>query len=132
MKSVHSNWQAPSCNIAHGFAGCNRIQHLVSRGFFLVDEAEVFDVTTAETQVERTIPNSRPVTGDIPPTKRSSFINSTGQVQSHDRGSHYQTLCRPLFSDSIKPCKYTKTVSSHVSIKNWPADGNLHRIIHTL
>lgn len=34
-RSVHSNRQAPSRDIAHGFARVNRIRHLLSGGYFL-------------------------------------------------------------------------------------------------
>ncbi|KAI0825275.1 hypothetical protein BC628DRAFT_1320341 [Trametes gibbosa] len=35
-KSIHSNHQAPSRDIAHGFARANRIRHLLSGGVFLL------------------------------------------------------------------------------------------------
>jgi hypothetical protein len=40
-KSVHSNRQAPSRDLAYAFARGNRIRHLLSGGYFLDSESEV-------------------------------------------------------------------------------------------
>ncbi|KAG8953004.1 hypothetical protein FRC03_011958 [Tulasnella sp. 419] len=48
MKSVHSNRQAPSRDIARAFAQVNRLRHIISGGFFAVKEDRAFDVSLAE------------------------------------------------------------------------------------
>lgn len=47
--SVHSNHQAPSRNIARGFARCNRNRHLLSKGLFLRPEILVGDDPSTRT-----------------------------------------------------------------------------------
>lgn len=46
--SVHSNRQAPSCDIARAFAQINRVRHLASGGYFAVPESDAFGVTITE------------------------------------------------------------------------------------
>ena len=49
-KSVHSNRQAPSRDIALAFAQGNRLRHLLSGGFFQVNMDEVIVVSPSQWQ----------------------------------------------------------------------------------
>ncbi|KAI0639900.1 hypothetical protein C8Q77DRAFT_1045284 [Trametes polyzona] len=56
-KSVHSNRQAPSRDIARAFAQSNRIRHLLSGGFFMYDSS-----STASSSMDGLSPSAAPAT----------------------------------------------------------------------
>jgi hypothetical protein len=58
LKSVHSNRQAPSRDIARAFAQLNRLRHLMSGGWFLVEKDVAYDYDVREPLFERRVPSS--------------------------------------------------------------------------